>query len=142
MPQVPTRNNRVPDLYQHIFWRHDPSLAFVGAVGAGLTFKVFEWQAVAAARILAGRGALPSVTEQEKWETDRIAQKGDGPAFMVVNPDFKPYFEGLRRIAGEPREGAPGRRLPPFDQKWQDDFDAGHERRKRMWRKANREALL
>ncbi|KAJ5289028.1 hypothetical protein N7478_002058 [Penicillium angulare] len=140
LPQVPTRNNRVPDLYQHVFWRHDTSLAFVGAVGAGLTFKVFEWQAVAAARILAGRGTLPSLAEQENWETDRIAQKGDGPAFMVVNPDFKPYFEDLRQIAGEPLEGAPGRRLPPFDQKWVDDFDSGHERRKRMWRKANHEA--
>lgn len=32
LPQVPTRNNRVPDLYQHVFYRHDPSLVFVGAV--------------------------------------------------------------------------------------------------------------
>ncbi|KAJ5703874.1 hypothetical protein N7493_011012 [Penicillium malachiteum] len=142
LPDVPTRNNRVPDLYQHVFYRHDPSLVFLGAVGAGLTFKVFEWQAVAAARILAGRGALPPLAEQENWETDRIAKKGDGPAFTVVNPDFRAYFEDLRRIAGEPREGIPGRRLPPFEQKWVDDFDAGHERRKKMWRKANREAKL
>jgi hypothetical protein len=63
--------------------------------------------------------------------------KGDGPAFTVINPDFKAYFEELRRLAAEPREGAPGRRLPPFDQKWVDDFHAGHERRKRMWRRAN-----
>ncbi|KAJ5930296.1 hypothetical protein N7466_005789 [Penicillium verhagenii] len=142
LPQVSTRSNRVPDLYQHVFYRHDPSLVFIGAVGAGLTFKVFEWQAVAAARILAGRGALPSLVEQESWETDRIAQKGDGPAFTVVNPDFSAYFEELRRIAGEPDEGVPGRRLPPFDQKWVDDFDAGHERRKKMWRRANQEARL
>lgn len=32
LPQVPTRSNRVPDLYQHVFYRHDPSLVFVGAV--------------------------------------------------------------------------------------------------------------
>jgi thioredoxin reductase len=32
LPQVATRNNRVPDLYQHIFYRHDPTLVFVGAV--------------------------------------------------------------------------------------------------------------
>ncbi|KAJ5998760.1 hypothetical protein N7451_006570 [Penicillium sp. IBT 35674x] len=142
LPQVATRSNRVPDLYQHVFYRHDPSLVFIGAVGAGLTFKVFEWQAVAAARILAGRGTLPPVSEQQSWETDRIAQKGDGPAFTVVNPDFRAYFEGLRRIAGEPGEGMPGRRLPPFEQKWVDDFDAGHERRKKMWKRANREAKL
>ncbi|KAJ5692460.1 hypothetical protein N7462_001883 [Penicillium macrosclerotiorum] len=135
LPQVPTRNNRVPDLYQHVFWRHDPTLAFVGAVGAGLTFKVFEWQAVAAARYFAGKATLPPVAEQEKWEADRISQKGDGPAFAVINPHFKEYFEELRRFAGDP--GAAGRSLPPFDQKWVDDFDAGHERRKKMWRRAN-----
>ncbi|CAI7678097.1 unnamed protein product [Penicillium pancosmium] len=140
LPHVPTRNNRVPDLYQHVFYRHDPSLVFVGAVGAGLTFKVFEWQAVAAARVLAGKATLPPVCEQEKWETERIALKGDGPAFAVVNPDFKDYFENLRLLAGEPGEGLPGRRLPVFDQRWKEDFDSGHERRKEMWRRANRAA--
>lgn len=109
-------------------------------VGAGLTFKVFEWQAVAAARVLAGKAKLPGRAEQEKWEQDRIALKGDGPAFTVVNPDFKDYFEGLRLLAGEPGQGVPGRRLPVFDQRWKDDFDAGHERRKEMWRRSNRAA--
>ncbi|KAJ5153130.1 uncharacterized protein N7482_009608 [Penicillium canariense] len=137
LPQVETRNNRVPDLYQHIFYRHDPTLAFVGAVGAGLTFKVFEWQAVAAARVFAGRATLPPTSEQETWEADRIALKGDGAAFTVINPEFKAYFEKLRQLAGEPSDGTPGRRLPPFDQKWVDDFDAGHERRKKMWKRAN-----
>ncbi|OKO97262.1 Thiol-specific monooxygenase [Penicillium subrubescens] len=137
LPQVQTRNNRVPDLYQHVFYRHDPTLTFVGAVGAGLTFKVFEWQAVAAARVLAGRATLPSAEEQETWETGRIALRGDGPAFTVINPEFKAYFEGLRELAGEPHEGGQGRPLPPFDQKWVDDFNAGHERRKQMWRRAN-----
>ncbi|KAJ5248162.1 hypothetical protein N7524_012122 [Penicillium chrysogenum] len=140
LPQVPTRNNRVPDLYQHVFYRHDPSLVFVGAVGAGLTFKVFEWQAVAAARVLAGKANLPSIAEQEKWETDRIAQKSDGPGFTVLNPEFEPYFESLRQLAGEPR--GTGRRLPRFEQKWLSDFDEGHERRKKMWRRANQTARL
>jgi len=105
-----------------------------------LTFKVFEWQAVAAARVLAGKAVLPGRAEQEKWEQDRIALKGDGPAFTVVNPDFKDYFEELRLLAGELGQGVPGRRLPVFDQRWKDDFDAGHERRKEMWRRSNRAA--
>ncbi|KAJ5668180.1 uncharacterized protein N7477_006750 [Penicillium maclennaniae] len=136
LPNVQTRSNRVPDLYQHTFYRHDPTLVFVGAVGAGLTFKVFEWQAVAAARVLAGKATLPSLAEQEKWETDRIAERGDGPAFTVINPEFKAYFEAMRQLAGEPQNGI-GRPLPPFDEKWVDDFNAGHERRKKMWRRNN-----
>lgn len=162
LPQVATRNNRVPDLYQHVFYRHDPTLTFVGAVsawsvfrqlfksikltiisqvGAGLTFKVFEWQAVAAARVLAGKVTLPSIAEQEKWETDRIAVKTDGPGFTVLNPEFEAYFETLRELAGEPQDGI-GRRLPRFEQKWLDDFNEGAERRKRMWQRSNDAARL
>lgn len=40
LPQVPTRNNRVPDLYQHVFYRHDPSLVFVGAVSVSIHSSV------------------------------------------------------------------------------------------------------
>lgn len=95
---------------------------------------------MAAARVLAGKAQLPPLTEQQKWEADRIAVKGDGPGFLMVNPDFEEYFEKLRALAGEPAPGAPGRRLPPFEQAWVDDFNAGHERRRRMWQRANREA--
>ncbi|OGM45768.1 monooxygenase [Aspergillus bombycis] len=137
LPDTPIRNNRVPDLYLHVFHQQDPSLVFLGAVGAGLTFKVFEWQAVAAARVLAGKAQLPSLEEQRRWEQDRIAKKGDGPGFLMINPDFEAYFEQLRQLAGEPAEGKPGRILPPFKQQWVDDFNAGHERRIRMWKKAN-----
>lgn len=32
LPDVPIRNNRVPDLYLHVFHQRDPSLVFLGAV--------------------------------------------------------------------------------------------------------------
>lgn len=106
-----------------------------------MTFKVFEWQAVAAARVLAGKATLPSLAEQEKWEIDRIAAKTDGPGFTVLNPEFEAYFESLRALAGEPTDGT-GRRLPRFEQKWLDNFNDGAERRKRMWRRMNETARL
>ena len=37
LPDIPTRNNRVPDLYLHIFHQHEPTLAFVGAVRTTLS---------------------------------------------------------------------------------------------------------
>lgn len=58
-PAPTPARNRIPGLYQHVVCRSDPSLLFVGAVGAGLTFKIFEWQAVLAARLLAGTAGLP-----------------------------------------------------------------------------------
>lgn len=139
-PLVPCRNNRVPGLYQHVVWREDPTLLFVGAVGAGLTFKIFEWQAVYAARLLAGRGRVPSVEEMREWEERRVGEKGDGPKFQMVFPDFEEYFETLRELAGPPTERGEGRTLPPFDEGWVSAFMEGHERRKAMWRRVNTQA--
>lgn len=137
---VPTRNNRVPGLYLHSVWREDPTLVFVGAVGAGLTFKIFEWQAVLAARLLAGRGKLPSYEEMALWEQDRVKDKGDGPKFQMVFPDFEEYFEKVRELAGEPTTKGEGRRLPKYDESWCRAFMEGHERRKKMWARLNKQA--
>lgn len=148
LPQVPTRNNRVPNLYQHIFWQKDPTLCFVGAVQGGFTFKIFEWQAVTAARFLAGRVSLPPVAEQIRWEEERIAKIGDGPAFHAIyfdrKEDFEEHFEELRLLAGEPSVGADGeevgRRLPKFRSEWLDAFYDGHQRRIEMWQRVNEAA--
>ncbi|KAH7159773.1 hypothetical protein B0J13DRAFT_112821 [Dactylonectria estremocensis] len=139
LPAVPVRNNRVPDLFQHVVWRHDPTLLFVGAVGAGLTFKIFEWQAVYAARLLAGRGTLPSPEAMEAWEAARIGTHGDGPKFTVIFPDFEDYFDGLRALAGE---GAPGvgRKLPKFQREWHRAFLTGTDLRRDMWKRQNEAA--
>jgi hypothetical protein len=60
--------------------------------------------------------------------------------FTAIYPGFEEYFETLRRLAGEPQEGQPGRRLPPFDTDWPGIFLQGHQRRIEMWKRANREA--
>ena len=140
LPNVQVRNNRVPNLYLHVVYQPDPSLLFVGAVAAGLTFKIFEWQAVLAARILSGCATLPPLEEQQKWEAERIAKRGDGVRFTLVFPDFEEYFETVRELAGEPEEPGVGRRLPRFDPRWFEIFLKGHERRKVWWRAQNREA--
>jgi hypothetical protein len=136
LPNMPVRNNRVPDLYQHVVWQHDPSLLFVGAVNAGLTFKIFEWQAVYAARLLAGRGTLPSLEEMRGWEEGRIKARGDGAKFSLVFPDFDDYFNKLRELATEGEQGV-GRKLPKFNREWFRAFLQGHEMRKNMWRRIN-----
>lgn len=42
LPQVEVKNNRVPGLYQHIFWQKDPTLCFVGAVSLSAYFGIGE----------------------------------------------------------------------------------------------------
>lgn len=139
LPQVEAKNNRVPDLYQHVVWRHDSSLLFIGAVGPGLTFKIFEWQAVLAARILAGRTELPGTETMKIWEEDRIERRGDGPKFTLVYPDLEEYFEGVRELAGEGIQGK-GRKLIPFRNEWMESFEKGVELRVGMLKRANAEA--
>ncbi|KAJ5172374.1 hypothetical protein N7492_004967 [Penicillium capsulatum] len=139
LPSVPVRNNRVPDLYQHIVWQNDPTLLFIGAVAAGLTFKVFEWQAVFAARLLANRASLPSLEEMRKWEADRVKTRGDGVKFTLIFPDFEDYFETIRALAGA-RDRGKGRKLPKFRREWVRAFLDGHELRKTMWKRMNAES--
>lgn len=139
LPNVPVRNNRVPDLYQHVVWQKDPTLLFVGAIAAGLTFKVFEWQAVLAARLLAGRTTLPPIDEMRRWEAERIKARGDGVKFTLIYPDFEDYFETIRQLAGEGEDGK-GRKLPQFKTEWVRAFLNGHDRRKAMWKRLNAKA--
>jgi hypothetical protein len=139
LPELEIRNNWVPNLYQHIVYRKDPTLLFVGAVLAGFTFKIFEWQAVFAARLLAGRAKpLPSIEEQQRWESERIKARGEAK-FALVHPEFEEYFTILRELAG-PGENGLGRQLPPFDKQWFERFMEGHELRKSMWKRLNARA--
>ncbi|KAI6089451.1 FAD/NAD(P)-binding domain-containing protein [Hypoxylon rubiginosum] len=110
---------RLPGVYQHTWDIEDPTLTFVGMLGGGFTFRVYEWQAVAVARHLAGRAkSLPSVPEQLEWERKRVAERGGGKDYYSIAPDYGAFFELLRDIAGDPAPGTTGRVLPPFDEKW------------------------
>ncbi|GME53094.1 Thiol-specific monooxygenase [Neofusicoccum parvum] len=134
LPSLKTPNRRVPGLYLHVFDIAEPTLAFVGAV-SGFTFKAFEYQAVAVARLFAGRAELPEPDAMRKWEADHLALRGEGKPFYTLAPDFEQYFEALRKVAGEPAEGTTGRVLPPFDQAWLDVFARVLETRLSYWRR-------
>lgn len=110
-------------------------------IAAGFTFKVFEWQAVLAARYLASRLTLPAISTQRAWEEARIAERGDGVKFTALYPQFEDYFEEVRRLTEEHgEEGIVGRRLPKWQKAWREEFDAAHLLRIEMWKSRNREA--
>lgn len=125
LPQVHERiqkaYRRLPGVYQHTWDIEDPTLAFIGMLGGGFTFRVYEWQAVAVARHLAGRAkALPLVEEQRNWEEERVARLKGGKDYYSIAPDYGTFLEFLRDIAGDPAPGTTGRTLPPFDKAWLD----------------------
>lgn len=120
LPCVEIKNNHPVGLYQHVFWQNDPTLCFVGAVQAGFTFKIFEYQAVCCARFLAslgknGKCVLPPVEKQIQWTEDRKQITGDGPGFAALfdnDPsNVVDHFEDMRRLAGEPTKLDDGREV-------------------------------
>ncbi|RYC63824.1 hypothetical protein CHU98_g2379 [Xylaria longipes] len=134
LPNLKVINGRVPGLYEHVFNIDDPSLALIGMVYGAFGIRVFEWQAVAAARVFAGHATLPSKSEMEKWERDRMAKTGDNVSFLSLIPDFEEPYEALRVIAGDPAAGTEGRILPKYDQAWGDAFWELVKYRQDWWR--------
>ncbi|OKL56726.1 hypothetical protein UA08_07862 [Talaromyces atroroseus] len=151
LPDVKPVNRRIPGLYQHVFKIDNPSLVFIGMtlppnqnndtnrctnkVTGCFGIRIFEWQAVAAARVLAGRATLPSRDDMEKWEKLRIEERGDSAAFWTLMPDYEVYFEAYRALAGEPASGTCGRILPKYDPKWEETFWDFVNTRKEWWKK-------
>lgn len=89
------------------------------------------------ARFLAGRITLPPKAVQKKWETDRLAVRGDGQPFFKIAPDFEAYFEALRDLAGEPAPGVPGRRLLKWDPAWLQIAEQTMQQRIANWKKTS-----
>lgn len=112
-------SGRLAGFYQHTFSIADPSIAVIGQVKAAISFRVYEYQAVAVARYFANRGGgLPSPREQDEWEVKRLEQKGPTSLFHEIKPDFAEYFDFLRDVAGPPAPDSDGYELP----KWQDEW--------------------
>ena len=68
--------NKLVKNYIHTFFHDFKTLGIVG-VPRVLTFRSFEYQAVALARLFSGRQSkdLPAVNVREKWEKDREKQR-------------------------------------------------------------------
>jgi len=69
------------NLYLDIFYIPDPSLVFIGVPYFSATFSLFEFQAIAVARLLSGKANLPPEPEMKKEYEERIREKGVGKVF-------------------------------------------------------------
>jgi hypothetical protein len=112
------REGRILHNYQHTFSGLYPrTLGFVGLPRV-LTFRSFEYQAVALSRLFAGRATkpLPPQSEQEMWENDRAELvKRENRKFHDVpwdNNETMDWFRYLFEFAGLPVLEGEGR-CPP-----------------------------
>jgi hypothetical protein len=108
------QKNRILKGYHHTFFQDFKTLAIVG-LPRTLTFRSFEYQAIALARLWSGRNSvgLPPVEEQIRWEKEREKErKARGVKFHDVTWEGGETFEwldsfyliaGLRALSGEGR---------------------------------------
>lgn len=66
------------NLYRDVFYIPDPTLAFVGLSVNVSAFSCFEYQGLAAARVLAGAARIPSIAGMRAAYARMVAQKGAG----------------------------------------------------------------
>ncbi|KAH7083972.1 dimethylaniline monooxygenase (N-oxide forming) [Paraphoma chrysanthemicola] len=114
--------NRLKGFYQHtISTRYPTSLAIVG-IPRVLTFRSFEYQAIALARLFAGRNAKPllSVVEMEKWEKERVELvKREHRTFHTIlwdNGETMEWFRWFYEFSGLPLLEGKGRVPPVLDE--------------------------
>ncbi|KAK0655598.1 hypothetical protein B0T16DRAFT_315499 [Cercophora newfieldiana] len=99
------RAGRLINSYWHTFIWDFPTLGIVGLPRA-LTFRSFEYQAIALARLWAGRNSkgLPNLAKQEEWERERAERtRREGKKFHDVpwgNGETHEWLGGLFEIAG------------------------------------------
>jgi hypothetical protein len=105
------------DGYQHTFLQDISSVAIVGLPRV-LTFRSFEYQAIALARLFSQRNArpLPPVSEQQRWEREREEySRKNGTKFHDIaweTGETLNWFQGLFDIAGLGTLRGEGR-IPP-----------------------------
>lgn len=91
--------------YWHTFFQDFKTLAIVG-IPRVLTFRSFEYQAIALARLFSGRNSspLPEEDEQRRWEDERAQRsKDEGTKFHDIvweSGETQEWLEKLFHIAG------------------------------------------
>lgn len=115
-------NGKLVNIFWHTFFHDLPTLGVVG-IQKGLTFRSFEYQAVALARLFTRRNVfpLPPAEEQRRWELDRLeALRATRQKFHDLqrhmgglSKDTFAFFDYLYRFAGLGTLKGDGR-VPPI----------------------------
>ncbi|KAH6686754.1 thiol-specific monooxygenase [Plectosphaerella plurivora] len=123
-PPVTDDGNCVLNLYQHLFYIDDRTLAFAGLPQRIVPFPFSEGQAAWVSRVWSGRLTLPSVAEMHAWEEDVVEKTGAGKSLHTLAfPNDLEYINMMHDISlrADKREGLENDgvgKLPPF---WDDD---------------------
>lgn len=113
--------NRLLNFYQHTFSQRFPNALGIVGIPRVLTFRSFEYQAIALARLFSGRNSsdLPPLKVQREWESDRAELvKRERRKFHDIqwdNGESMAWLDFLYRTAGLPRLEGQGLYPPVLD---------------------------
>jgi cation diffusion facilitator CzcD-associated flavoprotein CzcO len=117
-PPLITTGERVENLYQHLFYRPNPSIAFPVLSQKIIPFPFAEAQAAIIARTFSGRLALPSETEMKTWEESVKDEMGEGRGFHVLKfPKDADHINMLHDWALSADDEPSGRKPPYWGEK-------------------------
>ncbi|KAJ4336947.1 hypothetical protein N0V95_008459 [Ascochyta clinopodiicola] len=117
-PLYDYQKDRLQDIYQHTFSARFPNSLGIVGLPRVLTFRSFEYQAIALARLFSGREArpLPSSEDIRKWEDERARKcKEERRPFHTIlwdDGETMEWFRYLYQLAGLPLLEGKGR-VPP-----------------------------
>ena len=96
----------VQNLYQHLFYRPNPTLAFPVLQQRVIPFPMAEVQAAVLARVWSGRLNLPSDREMKAWEDEVYAETGGERQFHLLKfPKDADYINAMHDFAMSAEEG-------------------------------------
>ena len=93
------------NLHKDIFYIPDPTLLFVGVPYFTATFTLFEFQAMVAAKVVAGKVKLPQQEAMRREYEQRVRIKGYGKGFHSLREMEGEYVDELVGWANEQLEG-------------------------------------
>jgi ACS family pantothenate transporter-like MFS transporter len=90
-----TDGERVHNLYKHIFYMPDPTLAFIGLPYHVSTWNLYDYQTIAVAAVFSGRAILPSKKDMREEYLEWIKSKQGDKNFHSLGGDEENYIESL-----------------------------------------------
>lgn len=99
-PSIVTDGVRPHQLYRHVFYKSEPTLALIGFPQRIVPFPISQAQGAWVARVLSGRVALPSEAEMDQWISDWAKIRGEGRSFNTLAfPLDADYINALHELS-------------------------------------------
>ena len=101
-PPPVTDGAKVENTFKHLIYSPHPTLTFIALPQKVIPFPISEAQAAVVARLYSGRLHVPALPTMQRWEKERVEQKGAGRAFHVLSfPEDAEYINDLLDWAAE-----------------------------------------